>query len=154
MQKVKIEPFKIIGIKVRTSNANDQSAQDIGQLWQRFQGEGILAQIPNKLEETVFSLYTNYESDHTEAYDTILGCKVDSLETIPPGMVGQSFAGGDYQKIISKGDLTKGVVYETWLDIWQKDLSRTYTVDFERYGAKAQNPKDAEVEILLAVKED
>ena len=153
MQKVKIEPFKVIGIKVRTSNANGQAATDIGELWQRFMGEGILAKIPNRLEDTVFSLYTNYESDHTEAYDTILGCKVDSLENIPAGMVGQSFLGGSYQKIIAKGDLTKGVVYDVWLDIWSKDLNRTYTVDFECYGAKAQNPNQAEVEILVAIEE-
>ncbi len=37
MQKVNIEAFKVIGIAVRTSNQNGQSAQDIGQLWAKSQ---------------------------------------------------------------------------------------------------------------------
>ena len=153
MQKVKIQPFKVIGISIRTSNENGQTAQDIGRLWNRFLSEDIINKIPSKQETDVLSIYTNYERDHTKPYDTILGCKVDSLENIPKGMVGQSFDGGTYQKFISKGDLTKGVIYNSWSEIWQKDLNRTYTADFEIYGEKAQNPEDAEVEILVAVKD-
>ncbi len=152
MQKVTIEPFNVIGIKVRTSNANGQSAQDIGQLWGKFMSEGILQQIPNRIDDSVFSIYTNYQSDHTEPYDTILGCKVNSLENIPEGMVGQSFDGGTYGKFISKGDLTKGVVFGTWSEIWESDLDRVFTADFELYGTRAQNPSDAEVDVLVAIK--
>ena len=53
---------------------------------------------------------------------------------------------------MSKGDLTKGAVYETWSKIWNADLDRTFTADFEVYGEKAQNPTDAEVEIFVAIK--
>lgn len=35
MQNVKFEPFKIIGIAVRTTNENGQGAKDIGGLWQK-----------------------------------------------------------------------------------------------------------------------
>ena len=153
MQKVKIEPFKVIGIAVRTTNENGQSAQDIGQLWSKFMSEGISNQIPNKIDDTIFSIYTNYESDHTKPYDTILGCKVSSLENVPEGMVGQSFDGGTYGKFVSKGDLTKGVVFGTWSEIWKKDLDRVFTADFELYGEKAQNPTKAEVEVLVAIKD-
>ncbi len=153
MQKVKIQPFKVIGIAIRTSNENGQTAQDIGGLWNRFMSEDIINKIPSKQDTDVLSIYTNYEGDHTKPYDTILGCKVDSLENIPNGMVGQSFDGGTYQKFLSKGDLTKGVIYNSWSEIWQKDLNRVYSADFEIYGERAQNPADAEVEILVAVKE-
>tara|TARA_R110000744_G_scaffold353214_1_gene459526 strand:+ start:3400 stop:3606 length:207 start_codon:yes stop_codon:yes gene_type:complete len=67
-------------------------------------------------------------------------------------MVGQSFDGGTYGKFVSKGDLTKGVVFGTWSEIWKKDLNRVFTADFELYGVKAQNPTDAEVEVLVAIK--
>ena len=151
MQKVEIEPFKVIGIVVRTTNEHGKSAQDIGQLWGKFMSEGISDNIPNKIDDAIFSIYTNYESDHTEAYDAILGCKVSSLENIPDGMVGQSLDGGTYGKFVSQGDLTKGVVFGTWSEIWQQDLDRTFTADFELYGEKAQNPTDAEVEVLVAI---
>lgn len=152
MQTVKIKPFKVIGISVRTTNANEQSAEDIGQLWGKFMSDEIAKKIPNKISEKVYSLYTHYEKDHTKPYDTILACEVSSLDTIPDGMVGLSVDGGDYVPFTSRGDLTKGIVYETWLEIWNKNLPRAFTVDFEVYGEKAQNPADAEVDILIAVK--
>ncbi len=151
MQKVNIESFQVIGIAVRTTNANGQAAKDIGALWGRFMGENIAAKIPNKLDQSVLSIYTNYEGDHTLPYDTILGCRVSSLEHIPEGMVGQSFEGGSHVPFVSKGDLTKGAVYETWMEIWKADLNRKYTADFEVYGEKAQNPESAEVDIFVAV---
>lgn len=152
MQKVRIESFKVIGIAVRTTNSNNKSAQDIAALWGKFMKEGIADKIPNKIDSEVLSLYTNYEGDHTQPYDTILGCKVSSLEIIPEGMVGQAFDGGTYGKFIAKGDLTKGLIFGTWTDIWKKGLDRVFTADFEIYGEKAQNPLDAEVDVLVALK--
>jgi len=153
MQKVKIEPFKVIGITVRTTNENGQSGEDIGQLWGKFMSEQIASKIPNKIGSDVFSIYTNYQGDHTQPYDTILGCKVNSLDEVPVGMVGQAFDGGTYGKFVSKGDLTKGVVFGTWTEIWKKDLDRVFTADFELYGEKAQDPTDAEVDVLIALKD-
>jgi len=152
MQKVNIQAFDIIGIAVRTTNENGKSAEDIGALWQKFMSEGIADKIPNKVDGSIFSIYTNYEGDHTQPYDTILGCKVTSLEEIPEGMIAQSFGGGSYGKFVSKGDLNKGVVFGTWNEIWEQKLDRVFTADFEIYGERAQNPSDAEVDVLVALK--
>ncbi|MFK8056303.1 MAG: GyrI-like domain-containing protein [Saprospiraceae bacterium] len=152
MEKVSIEAFKVIGISVRTSNENGQAGQDIPQLWSRFMSEGIAAQIPNKVDDRIFSIYTNYLGDHTGPYDTILGCEVSSLDEIPEGMIGQSFEGGLHAKFISKGDLTQGAVYGTWAEIWQTELNRTYTADFEVYGEKAADPTNGEVDIFVAIR--
>ena len=152
MKTITINSFKIIGISVRTTNENGQSAKDIGELWAKFMSEGIANKIPNKLDTEILSIYTNYESDHTKPYDTLLGCRVDSLENIPEGMVGQIFEGGNYREFVSKGDLTKGAVYGTWSEIWGSDLNREYSADFEVYGEKAKNPADAEVGIFVAIK--
>lgn len=151
MQKVKIEPFKVIGITVNTTNANGQSADDISQLWGKFMAERTAEKIPNKIDDNIFSVYTNYEGDHSHAYDTILGCKVSSLDDIPEGMVGHAFDGGSYGKFIAKGDLTKGVVFGAWMNINQQKLDRVYTADFELYGEKAQNPTNGEVEIYVGI---
>ncbi len=154
MDKVTIKEFIVIGISVRTTNENGQSAKDIGKLWNKFMTEGISDKIPNKIDGTIYSIYTEYESDHTKPYTTILGCKVSTTDTIPNGMIAKTFKGGDYTCFLSKGDLTKGAVYETWSKIWNTDLDRTYTADFEVYGEKAQNPTDAEVEIYVAIKNE
>lgn len=152
METVKKEAFKIIGIKVRTTNENGQSATDIGKLWEQFMSENVVEKIPNKIDTSIFSIYTNYEKDHTKPYDTILGCKVSTLNDIPKGMIGQEFEKGSYTKFISKGNLTQGIVYETWTEIWNQDLNRIFSADFEVYGEKAKNPENAEVEIFVAIK--
>ena len=151
MQTQKINPFQLIGISVRTTNENGRAARDIGTLWKRFMKENYIEKIPNKIGNEILSIYTNYESDYTKPYDTIIGCKVSSLDTIPDGMVGRSFDGGTFAKFVSKGDTTKGSVYATWIDIWNTDLNRSYTADYESYGEKAKNPLDAEVDIFVAI---
>ena len=151
MESVQKEGFKIIGIKVRTTNKDMQAAKDIPALWQKFMSENISEKIPNKIDQAIMAIYTNYEGDHTQPYDTIIGCKVSNLNDIPNGMISQEFNTGKYSKFISKGNLEKGAVYNTWVDIWNQDLNRTYTADFEVYGEKSQNPENAEVEIFVAV---
>ncbi|QBA20215.1 AraC family transcriptional regulator [Chryseobacterium indologenes] len=152
MNKVKIGPFKVIGIAVRTTNENGQAGKDIPVLWEKMISKNIVNSIPNKIDNTIYSIYTDYEKDHTKPYTTVLGCKVENVDNIPEGMVGYTFDGGEYLKFTTKGDLSKGLVINEWLKIWEMDLNRTFTADFEVYGEKAQNPSDAEVDIFIAVK--
>lgn len=152
MDKVRIEPFQVIGISVRTTNENGQAAKEIADLWDRFMNEKILEAIPNKTDSHVYSIYTDYEGDHTKPYTAILGCKVGSLEDIPDGMMGKSFEGGNYVKLSAKGNLMKGLIVNKWAEIWEMDLDRAFTTDFEVFGEKAQNPADAEIDFLIALK--
>lgn len=152
MNKVKIEPFMVIGISVKTTNENNQAAKDIADLWGKFMNDKILEAIPNKIDNTVYSIYTDYESDHTKPYTTILGCRVENLNNIPSGMIGKSFDGGNYVKLSAKGDLMKDLIINKWLEIWEMDLNRAFTADFEVFGEKAKNLSDAEIDFLIAVK--
>ncbi|MGG7437490.1 GyrI-like domain-containing protein [Chryseobacterium arthrosphaerae] len=151
MNNMKVEPFKVIGIAVRTTNENNQAAKDIPVLWEKFMSEDILNAIPNKIDTVVYSIYTDYEKDHTKPYTTVLGCKVENLDHIPEGMVGKSFEGGNYIRFTPKGNLAEGLVINEWNKIWNMDLGRVFTADFEIYGEKARNPSEAEVDILIAV---
>lgn len=146
-----IDSFSVIGISVRTTNENNQAAQDIPKLWQKFMSENVMEQIPNKIDQTLYCIYTDYEKDHTKPYSTLLGCKVANLEQIPVGMIGKTFSTASYQKHIAKGNLMQGIVFEAWLKIWNLDIPRAYTADFEVYGEKTKNPNDAEVDIFIAV---
>ena len=154
MQKIRIEPFKIIGISIRTTNENNQASTAIAKLWQRFISENIISKIPNKVDECIYSLYTDYESDHTRPYTTMLCCKVQNLENIPEGMEGKSFNGGNYIKTTAKGDLTQGLIVNHWSKIFEMDLDRNYKTDFEIYGEKAQNPPNVEVDFYVGVKNE
>lgn len=152
MNNQTIQKFNVIGISVRTTNEGGQASQDIPALWNKFMTEGIAEQIPNKVDNSIYCIYTEYQKDHTKPYTTILGCKVENLDTIPNGMVGKAFDEGTYTKHIAKGNILQGMVFGEWTKIWNSDLDRTFTADFEVYGEKAQNPENAEVDIFVAVK--
>jgi predicted transcriptional regulator YdeE len=152
MNKVNIESFKVIGISVRTTNENNQSGQDIPILWNRFKSEDILEKIPNKIDNTIYCIYTDYENDHTKPYTTILGCKVSTLADISNEFTGITFEKANYSKRTVKGNLMEGIVYNEWIKIWNSDLPRNFTSDFEVYDEKSLNPENAEVNIFIAVK--
>ncbi len=151
MKKQKIQTFNVVGISVKTTNENEQSSKDIPALWQKFMEEGIHEKITNKLDNSIYCIYTDYEKDHTKPYTTILGCKVSTLKDIPQEMAGITFEEAEYFKQTVKGNLMEGIVYDAWTKIWNSDLNRAFTADFELYGEKAQNPGDAEVEIFVAI---
>jgi len=67
-------------------------------------------------------------------------------------MIGIIFEEATDTKNIVKGNILQGLVYNEWTKIWNSDLARTFTADFEVYGEKAQNPENAEVNIFVAVK--
>lgn len=152
MQTVEIEPFNIIGISIRTTNENGQASKEIAELWGKFMSENILTKIPNKVNNDIYSLYTDYESDHTSHYTAMLGCKVKYLQDIPNGMVGKSINGGAYTKTTVKGDLMQGLIVNHWSKIFEMQLDRVYDTDFEVFGEKAQNTSDAEVDFYVGIK--
>lgn len=151
MQQIQVPAKYIIGIAIRTTNQNEQSALDIPQLWNDFHTQQIQAKIPAKRSEDIYAIYTDYESDFTAAYTTIIGCEVETLAEIPEGMVGHIIPSGSYTKIDVRGNLLENIVLHAWIKIWNSpNLERTYTSDFEVYGPKAQNPAQAEVFLYLA----
>ncbi|MEE1943820.1 effector binding domain-containing protein [Pedobacter sp. KR3-3] len=152
MSTQSVKPFYVIGISIRTTNENGQSAQDIPALWHRFLSENIAGQITNKVSQDIYCLYTDYEKDHTRPYTTLLGYQVSNLDYIPAGLVGKNIDEANYAKYVAKGNLHEGTVFNAWTEIWNSDLPRAFQTDFEIYGEKAQNPQDAEVDIFIGLR--
>ena len=145
--------FKLIGISVRTTNQNNQVQEDLGKLWGQFSSENIHQEIPNKISNEILAIYTDYQSNDTEDYTTIIGVPVSTLNEIPNGMIGQEFQPENFKKFIAKGEMPKAVD-DTWINIWEQDvyLNRKYSYDFELYGGNWNKGTDSEVEIFVAVK--
>ncbi len=153
MQEIHVKDLLIIGIAVRTTNENNQSAVDIPNLWNKFHNQQIKMQVPNLVNDNIYAIYTDYESDFTASYTTIIGYQVHTLANIPVGMVAHTIPSGSYTKIVAQGNLMDNIVLNEWIKIWNTpDLHRAYTSDFEVYGPKAQDPNQAEVEIYLSTK--
>lgn len=149
-----LNSFKVIGISVRTTNENGQAAKDIPFLWNKFFEENISEKVPNKISDEIYSVYTHYEKDHTKPYTTILGYKVKNSEPVPEGLVAILIGSSDFKVFTAKGKQSEGFVFKEWQTIWNlnDELNRSFTSDFEIYGAKSQNPEHAEVDIYVAVK--
>ena len=84
---IDVKEFFITGISVKTTNQNGRSQKEIGELWQKFFAENISSQIPNKVTDDIYCVYTDYGNNSEEFYLTILGCRVHSKNNIPGGLI-------------------------------------------------------------------
>jgi predicted transcriptional regulator YdeE len=150
---VKKSEILLVGIKCRTSNSPEAAPKDIPALWGRFYSENIMNQIPNKATEEVIALYCDYDGDHTQPYSVLIGCPVSSMDAVPEGMMVKMIPGGTYIAYQAIGEHPKALL-ETWGNIWQTDLPRTYTGDYEVYGQKFTSASPQEVEVFIAIEEN
>ena len=114
--------FSVIGIQVRTSNAKEVTGGGaIPKQWQRFFKEGIADKIPNKVDSTIYAVYTNYASDYNGEYDFIIGMKVSSVSDVPPGMVAKKVPKGRYAIVTSAKGPVAQVVPQAWQRVYSLD---------------------------------
>jgi predicted transcriptional regulator YdeE len=142
--------FTIVGLAVRTSNKDGQSKNDLTHLWTKFMGENTMAQIPHKISEELYCVYTDYETDWKGPYTCFLGCKVSSILGIPNGFAHKTIPSTKYLKFESIGKLPDAVL-ATWDGIWKTDLNRAYIADFDVYGKNAQDSSNALVETFVSI---
>ena len=135
------------------TTSNEKSMEDIPRLWEKFHTMDIKKNIPNKLDNNVLAIYTNYEGNFTMPYTYLLGCVVSSLSDIPEGMIGKSISSAKYEIFTAKGKMPDKIV-EAWY-IWGPDIDakRSYVTDFEVYGDKYNDLENSEVEIYIGVTE-
>lgn len=143
------DTFKMIGIVTRTTNVNAQASLDIPKLWDKFYKENILDRIPNKKNNQVLALYTDYEGDYLQPYNVMIGCEVTSLEDVPPGMASKIIPTSDYTILKAQGKFPDCLV-QTWQKIWESDLKRSYHNDFEVYNTL--DFTHADIDVYIGVK--
>ena len=145
-----MKEFYIIGISVTTINKDNQSAIDIGGLWNRWFTEELSGKIENKISDEIINMYTEYVSDEHDYYTAILGHKVSSLNLIPKGCIGKHISDENYKEFTSKGKLPECVL-NTWETIWESKIDRKYTADFDVYNPMKMNPENAEVITYVSI---
>ena len=142
----------LIGIALpdKTTNENQQSVTDISAFWQTFMKENIASKIPGRVGEDIYAVYYDYVSDHTKPYNYFIGVPVGNDTTVPAGMIKLDIPSGNYQHFLSKGKMPDCMI-DTWAQIWNSDVIRSYTADYEVYGPRSADPENAEVDIFIAV---
>ena len=155
INEIKLASFKVAGISVRTNNAdeNDPSKAKIMGLYNKFFGENIEEQIPDKLNKDYFmGVYTDYESDANGEYSLLIAKEVSGFENIPDEFQTKEINESKYLKFTNEGEMP-GVVFETWKYIWEyfsknDKYERAYTTDFEKYNKTVYN----KTEIFISIK--
>lgn len=152
MEKLKLEEVRLVGLSLgaKTTNENGQSSTDCGNLWQKFEKEGLVNKIENKLSDEIFAIYHSYESDHTKPFSYFIGCKVAPGPQVLENLDSFTLPGGTFVKKIAKGEMPMCIT-DAWKEIWSSDLPRAYKADFEVYGERSKNWSDAEVAIYVSV---
>ncbi len=121
--------FTVVGIAARTSNS---SVHEIGALWKRFYETGVAGQIASCVDDLIYSIYSDYESDHTGGFTVLIGCAVPEIAPVPEGMSKKTVSAGKYAVFPAAGELPESVV-KAWSSVWNTPLDRVYNTDFERY---------------------
>lgn len=113
-----------------TGRGNNSNPAPIGIAWQKF--------VTIKPAGECFGIYTNYESDYQGDYDFILASPTQFEGAEPVVLMA-----GDYLEFeVPEG---QAGVAKMWGKIWNMDINRAYTTDFEHY----QN--DGKVKIYIAL---
>jgi predicted transcriptional regulator YdeE len=149
--------FEVIGIEVRTNNAQEATGNGaIPKQWQRLFMESLLNQIPDRSDQSITVVYTKYAGDWNGDYTYILGAKVKPGTKAPEGMVAVTVPPGKYVEFESARGPGQEVVPVVWKQIWAyfqepSNPSRAYKSDFERYDGPP-DPNSVQAHIFIGVK--
>lgn len=144
---VELEEKIIEGIEIKTTNQDGKSMQDIGKTWQKLFAEGIYEKIQNKVNNKTIGLYTEYEGDYTKPYTFVAGAEVGEKKNDY-----KIIKKGKYAKFVIIGDVQNSVG-QAWQEIWNMNLKRKYTCDFEEYQNNQEDMQNQEIHIYIALED-
>jgi predicted transcriptional regulator YdeE len=127
----------VVGYAARTTPAAeaDPTRAQLPALWQRAGAPGAFAHVPGRVDENLYAVLTDYESDHHGAYTQIVGIAVRSAARLPEGMVAVRVPGVPVMKLEARGPMPQALV-ECWQEVWKHTESgatptRAFTTDVE-----------------------
>lgn len=100
--------------------------------WEAFYRGNLKEQVPNRLTDDVYCIYTNYQGDHTKPMDMLIGFPVPKGTPCPKGLHAFTIPEGSYKLYVSEGPLPDALI-QTWQDIWQTCTNRAFGVDVDYY---------------------
>lgn len=159
-EKTSREQMTLVGVAVRTSNANEMIKEKgkISKTVSNYIGKRQGEMIKNrKSPGVVYACYTDFESDANGEYTYFLGEEVTSaegqdLETFQVLEIPKS----TYMKIKTDQGMLPKIVLDAWGKIWamsEEELGgkRAYKTDFEVYDFKAINPISTQIDIFVGI---
>jgi len=151
MEKIKKDGIRLAGLKLdgKTTNRDNQSGIDCGNLWQRFESEKIPELIPHKLSDETYAVYYEYEKDETAPFSYFIGCMIDEKTPLPAGLSELNIPAQNYFKVPVKGVMTDCLI-DAWQKIWVSGIKRDFSFDFEIYDERSKDWSNAELDIYIS----
>ena len=122
----------IAGLKVRTTNKDGKSAQDLYQIWNKFMEKDFIESIQKIAKNSInYAVYTNYEKDFFEGnYDVYIGKETQNSENSFENIL----VDWEKFKVFEFEYASPESVFDAWKTIWEnKNINRAYTYDIEEY---------------------
>lgn len=149
---IQLEEKHVVGLKARTSNADENMTTVIGGLWQSFYNDGVVARIEGKKNDDAIGLYTHYENGVQGAYDVMVCAEVSELPArLDSVMSCYTIPSGTYAKFVIHGH-PQTAVMAFWTNLWEMNLNRAYTCDFETYLA-GDDFENCEMHLYISIAE-
>ncbi|OAS17846.1 GyrI-like domain-containing protein [Paenibacillus oryzisoli] len=146
----------LTGVHVRTTNAEEAGPnRRLPQLWETYFQSQITSLIPTIHSHLIYALYTDYESDASGEYTTLIGHQVaDNISRDEDKFHQVQVPASKYLVFTTEKGPVYEVVAQAWANIWAyfKDSEevRAYTGDYELYDARHSD--DSQVQIFIAIK--
>lgn len=128
-----IEAFRVVGLRTRTTNAEEMSgAGRIGELWRDFGARSL--EVPWRAAPV--AVYHDYESDQDGPYSLLVGYPMPKGAEAPAGWHVLEVPTAEYLVFRAEGEMP-GAIVETWGRIWKHfqdptdGIGRRYTHDLE-----------------------
>ena len=138
---VELKEKTIVGFAARTSNEDPQMGAIIGDLWKQLYTPENTEKIQNRVNAYAIGLYSDYDK---EGYQVTAGFEVSDAEN-GNGFAVKTIPAGRYAKFSVHGDMIEAVA-NSWKEIWETPLDRTFTGDFEEYLSQE------DIDIYIAIK--
>ncbi len=140
---VRLEEKIIVGINAVTGNSDPNMGQIISELWEKLCG-GVDGTVQNRVNKYSIGLYSDYKDGQ---YQVTAGLEVSKNEN--KELTEKIIPAGPYAKFKVHGNMITAVE-DAWNAIWQMDLDRSYTGDFEEY--LNTDMENGDIDIYIALK--
>jgi len=148
--------FYVHGLQIRTTNAKEMSAAGkIPALWNQFYAEQVPSKILEKLEDSIYAVYSDYQSDVNGEYSLTIGLKVRPGGFPLPGLKMVRISAQNYMKYTTEVGAMPTIVVDGWKHIWNQmqtsQLQRKYAADFEVYDHRCADPQKSQADIYIYI---
>lgn len=157
-EEVELGSFIVIGPAILTSNEKELGPEgQMIELYEHFIHRNISEKIPNKKDDRVIAVYTDYEDEESGEYIYGLGHQVSQAIEVP-GLEIFEIPRGKYLKFTSERGYLNDVLPRLWQEIWRRTQSgelgaeRAYETDLEFHNYEDNTDSDVVVDVYLSIR--